>query len=184
MFFPRQSANGCRHRRKAVVHRRQRVYQGMKRCSKCRREKPETEFYRRSDTDGRQYLCKECAKEARKKYRADPVKRAREYAGRRKWRECNRERAHVMDRERSLRNTYGVTVRQYDTMLEEQNGKCALCGKPEKTLLHGKVKRLAVDHDHKTGKVRGLLCNFCNRGLGYFLDDSALLKRASTYVKA
>lgn len=60
-------------------------------------------------------------------------------------------------REAHLKYTYGITTEDYNRILEEQNGKCAVCGKPPKTT------RLAVDHCHKTGKIRGLLCSYCNR---------------------
>ena len=55
---------------------------------------------------------------------------------------------------------YGITAEQYNKMLAEQNGVCAICGRPPKT------KRLHVDHDHKTGKIRALLCMMCNTKLG------------------
>lgn len=60
-------------------------------------------------------------------------------------------------REAHLKYTYGITTEDYNQMLKEQDGKCAVCGKPPKTM------RLAVDHCHKTGKIRGLLCSYCNR---------------------
>lgn len=60
-------------------------------------------------------------------------------------------------REAHLKRTYGITIEDYNRILKEQSGKCAVCGKPPKTM------RLAVDHCHKTGKIRGLLCSYCNR---------------------
>lgn len=72
---------------------------------------------------------------------------------------------------------YGVTVEQYDQMLLKQNGLCAICGRVDET-----GKRLAVDHSHETGKIRGLLCTGCNTGLGKFKDSSQLLNKAATYI--
>lgn len=68
-------------------------------------------------------------------------------------------------------------------MLSIQGGVCAICKKPERHRSNGpKVKRLAVDHDHTTGEVRGLLCNNCNRALGLFGDDVTALQAAIDYL--
>jgi hypothetical protein len=74
---------------------------------------------------------------------------------------------------------YGLTLEDYNVMLEKQNGVCAICNKEEKT----KNKNLFVDHDHQTGKVRSLLCNNCNSGLGQFNDNLNLLESAVLYLK-
>lgn len=66
-----------------------------------------------------------------------------------------------MSRKYALKSTYGITEEQYLQLLAEQNGGCAICGKPP-----GK-RQLAVDHCHKTGVIRGLLCGRCNLGLGF-----------------
>lgn len=71
---------------------------------------------------------------------------------------------------------YGITAAQFDVMLAEQNGVCAICGQN-----HGKT--LHVDHDHATGKVRQLLCGPCNTSLGGFRDDPALLESAIAYLR-
>lgn len=71
----------------------------------------------------------------------------------------------------------GLTVEQVEKLRKEQNNKCAICGQqPSK-------KRLSVDHNHKTGEVRGLLCNNCNAGIGHFKDDPKLLKKAIKYLE-
>lgn len=75
---------------------------------------------------------------------------------------------------------YGLTEEDYDVLHTNQRGKCALCGAEE--LGDSKKKHLAVDHDHKTGKVRALLCHKCNRGLGHFNDDLELLNKAVAYI--
>jgi hypothetical protein len=68
-------------------------------------------------------------------------------------------------------------------MLELQNGVCAICGKEEYSKDRiGNIKQLCVDHDHTTGKIRGLLCNNCNRGLGFFQDSSEYLKSAIAFL--
>ena len=82
-----------------------------------------------------------------------------------------------------LKRQYGITFKQYNEMLEKQNNVCAICGNPETSVIRGKVIRLAVDHDHDTGRVRGLLCSNCNIGIGNFKHDDNLLQKAIEYVR-
>lgn len=88
----------------------------------------------------------------------------------------------MSDRQRKyqLRDKYGITVEDYDRMMVEQDGKCAICERTEPT---GRWKRLAVDHCHKTGQVRGLLCDKCNRGMGLLEDRIDLLTNAVKYLE-
>lgn len=76
----------------------------------------------------------------------------------------------------------GMTIEQYVVMEESQDGCCAICGRPETIIKRHKVCRLAIDHDHETGEVRGLLCSNCNRGLGMFKDSPNLLWAAANYL--
>jgi len=80
---------------------------------------------------------------------------------------------------------YGLSVDQYDAMFVAQHGVCAVCLKVETTFdpRCGKVRKLAVDHDHTTGRVRGLLCRECNTGLGHFKDSPSLLRMATAYLE-
>lgn len=73
---------------------------------------------------------------------------------------------------------YDITIEQHEVLKQEQNNLCAICGNAPKT-----NKRLAIDHDHTTGKVRGLLCDKCNCGLGLFKDSTELLLRAIKYLE-
>lgn len=75
---------------------------------------------------------------------------------------------------------YGITQEDYQRMLDSQSNVCAICGGYE-TWEHS---RLCVDHCHKTGKVRGLLCSRCNKALGGFWDDTAILSKAIDYLQA
>lgn len=77
-----------------------------------------------------------------------------------------------------LRRRFGMTVADYNSILTAQDGKCAICGK----LASSAKRRFALDHDHSTGKVRGLLCFRCNYGIGWFQEDPARLSRASEYL--
>ena len=78
----------------------------------------------------------------------------------------------------------GVDATRYQEMLREQGGVCAICAQPERApdKASGKTKDLAIDHCHATGAIRALLCSNCNRGLGLFNDDVALLAKAQAYV--
>ena len=77
-----------------------------------------------------------------------------------------------------LRWRYGVTSTDYDRLFILQKGRCAIC------FSFGTAKRrLALDHNHKTGTIRGLLCNSCNTGIGHFRDNTSLLNRAKTYLQ-
>lgn len=87
----------------------------------------------------------------------------------------NRERAW----ERNLKSKYGITSEDYYRMLDEQGGRCAICGAEADP--YGRSK-FSVDHDHKTGEVRGLLCTHCNRAIGMFADSAELLVRAADYL--
>jgi hypothetical protein len=129
-----------------------------KQCSKCRALKSVEGFYRsKASKDGRQNQCKTCTSERH----ALKVDERRQYA----W-------------EWTLRNKFGITPDDYQRMLEDQGGVCAVCG----GLDYGN-KKLAVDHDHATGKVRGLLCRRCNMGIGLLQDDQRVLRRALAYLE-
>lgn len=158
-------------------------------CKVCKVEKPLEDFYKMAQMrDGHRNECKACnlaAKAARYRANPEPTK-----ARVRKWQAENRERVlewqrlyaesgrkGASSRRSHLKRKFGLTVEQYDEMLAAQGGVCAICGRPprEDIALH-------VDHDHETGRVRGLTCFGCNNGLGDFGDDPQLLERASAYL--
>jgi hypothetical protein len=93
----------------------------------------------------------------------------------------NRRERHVEnpDKRRALKlkYKYGMTLTEYDAMFAEQGGVCAICKRPQ---IDG--RRLAIDHDHRTGAVRGLLCNPCNQMLGAVGDNSLSLVNAIGYL--
>jgi len=80
-------------------------------------------------------------------------------------------------RSKEMERNFGITLKEYENMLEQQNGRCAICDKPPTTI------RLAIDHCHESGAVRGLLCANCNRGLGYFKDEISFLEAAIAYLQ-
>lgn len=77
-----------------------------------------------------------------------------------------------------LKRLYGITVEMYDSLLLKQDSRCAICGKHQDEF----PKRLAVDHDHKTGEIRGLLCTYCNHRVVGRHTDGSLLRRIADYV--
>lgn len=85
--------------------------------------------------------------------------------------------------ERNKIRAFGLTQEGYLTLLHEQQGVCKICLKPETSVRQGSVLALAVDHCHKTGRVRGLLCSHCNKGLGHYKDDPKRLRAAADYLE-
>jgi hypothetical protein len=89
-------------------------------------------------------------------------------------------------REQHYQRTFGISLEEYTRLLQAQEGKCAICGStspgPQRKSA-SKPPSFSVDHDHKTGAVRGLLCEKCNRGLGQFEDDPARLIAALAYLR-
>lgn len=78
----------------------------------------------------------------------------------------------------NMKKKYGITGEDYLRILDEQNGVCAICGE-----INPGNKRLAVDHDHETNEVRGLLCDCCNRAIGLLRDDEHIAQRATNYLR-
>ena len=95
-----------------------------------------------------------------------------------------RECAHKSSRSNHLQRQFSITEAQYNLMLKSQENKCAICNQPE-TAKHqsGGIKNLAVDHDHKTFKIRGLLCMHCNQAIGKFKHNIKTLKQAILYLE-
>lgn len=124
---------------------------------------------------------------AKERYWANPEKAA-EYGRhyRVKYRDRLKARKHAWHaanaaqvRDRRLRATYGISAEDYDARLLAQGGGCAICQNDCPT-----GRMLAVDHDHATGVVRGLLCTNCNMAVGKMKDDADLLRRAAEYLDA
>lgn len=140
-----------------------------KKCSCCGEVKPTTEFTRRKNREKWCFhsWCKECRSKNFKKYRID-----------------NPEKYNRIGRNNHLKK-YGLTLEDLEKMLQDQNNKCAICGR--ELFLHGasvdKNKIARVDHNHATGEVRGLLCDSCNTGLGKFRDNPEYLLKAASYLK-
>lgn len=142
---------------------------GMKPCSQCRRILPFDAFYKSErHRNGRKGPCIECSKANAR------AREAATYRSRRQ--EIDRLRLPVRRafyRSQTLRR-YGLTLRDYQLMLENQSGGCGICG--------ARSHRLVVDHCHATGRVRGLLCQTCNKGLGALGDTVEAIRGVLSYL--
>lgn len=86
-------------------------------------------------------------------------------------------------RARAVRYKFGISLDEYETMAKNQNNLCAICGKPEISTRNGKIKQLAVDHNHTTKKVRELLCEHCNTVIGKVYESTEILEKMIVYLK-
>jgi len=101
-----------------------------------------------------------------------------------RWHHDNPQRAYVAHRNWMLRTLYDMSHDDYLALLEAQGGGCAVCGTNDPGRGNGGQRRhFTVDHDHNSGRVRGLLCNACNRAIGYVGDSPDLLRRAAAYLE-
>lgn len=132
-------------------------------------EKSITEFHFQDKSLGkRRNKCKSCQVLYIQKYKSDKGESLRQ-----SWRSSSRKYCKGDKRRNKTLSKYGLSTLDYNKMFDEQGGKCKICNKELK---------LVVDHCHNTGKIRGLLCNGCNVGLGCFKDDKELLSLAVTYL--
>jgi hypothetical protein len=99
------------------------------------------------------------------------------------WRRKNVEHLRRYHHQRAMAKKFGMDATLYRTLFQMQGGRCAICGEPETAKHNGRVKGLAVDHVHATGRIRGLLCGNCNNGLGRFMDSPARLRKAAQYLE-
>lgn len=134
------------------------IINNTKRCPKCDTWK-ELEAFGVTHR-GYQSYCKDCRKKSKKGKPTSPAQQ-------------KSHRAYI------LRTTYGITMEDYDSMLEAQGGVCKICC----DIPTGRFKYLCVDHCHSTGKVRGLLCHNCNKALGMIKDDISRLRRMLSYLE-
>jgi hypothetical protein len=103
--------------------------------------------------------------------------------GRVEYQRARRRANPELEKARSLRESFGLSLEQYQEMHDRQGGKCAICGNPETQMRGGKVRALAVDHNHSTGRIRELLCSDCNTGIGKLKDDPKVLRQAAEYLE-
>jgi len=139
-------------------------------CKKCKKKKSLSAFRKANwGKNGYDSQCKVCRKLYAKQ-----------------WRKRNPEEAKKKNRKQKLKINFGMTVDDYDKIFEIQKGVCAICGQPEISKNQYGLRRLSVDHNHVTGKVRGLLCSRCNIGIGHLnvdKKDVTLLLNAIEYIR-
>lgn len=126
-------------------------------CSRCKKEKPLSEFPWNKKKARPLARCYKC--------------RRKEYIG--------NENTKQRLRNRNLIKSYGITLEEYNLLFLKQGGKCLICGIHQRDL----KQSLNIDHEHITGNIRGLLCPDCNRGLGCFKDNKEIMKKAIKYLK-
>lgn len=144
-----------------------------KRCPKCGETKNRAEFGKDNATkDGHACHCKVCRSFRKRIYDATPKGRAVKKA------------SNIKQSRKGRLKRYGITPQIYKEMLDNQGGVCAICGVREDIVKKsGRVQRLSIDHCHRTGEVRGLLCSRCNVGLGNFEDDIDIMASAISYLQ-
>lgn len=131
-----------------------------KKCRKCDETKPLEAFHRHANTKGgRRHECATCTQEYH--------------------REMRKKHGRNFYRKYALKRHYKMTLQDYEGLLALQDGRCAICNTSDP---QGPWGTFTVDHDHKTGEVRGLLCQLCNQGLGDFKDNVEFLASAIRYL--
>lgn len=144
------------------------------RCRGCKRDLPLECF-----TPGARGICRECNNRKTKEWHAKNPERARRMRAEAHARRVATPEGRQQVRGWKYKARYGITIEQYEQMLGNQDGHCALC--PTEP---APGEYLSVDHDHETEEVRGLLCTDCNHGLGRFHDDLERLMAAAAYLLA
>jgi hypothetical protein len=140
------------------------------RCTKCGQVKPPEEFYWKVVGVRRMTYCRTCQGKITEK-----------------WRQDNRSRSNQTTRRNAIKRKYGLTPEAYMAYFEATGFRCEGCGRKGRParyqdLSEGEVQ-LHLDHDHVTGKIRGVLCTNCNNGVGRFRDDPKLLRRLADYLE-
>ena len=149
------------------TERRRSTPLGMSYCTRCDNYKDWARFSKDENRrGGLKSICKDCDKLLRTAYYA-----------------TTKDKSSARMRKRNLNHYYGICEDEYQAMFEAQGGKCAICGEIETGMTKGVLRQnLTVDHDHETGKIRGLLCMACNLALGGFKDRIENLANAIDYL--
>ncbi len=149
----------------------------MKTCTRC--GNPGIFYKDRTKKDGLHSICVACHKQYKHDlYARDSPARDRALARSKQYRFLNPEKVKTGIVNATLRKKYGITLEQYNNMLQQQDNACAVCKEtPVKQRLH-------VDHNHTTGKVRGLLCQACNTSIGKLKENPELIRALALYVES
>lgn len=150
-------------------------------CYFCKKEKEHINFSSKQKLrcNGEKGQCKECANTLNRQWRIDNPEKVKNKNNERR----NNPERKEYDRQRSYLRRYGITRDEYNNLREGQNYKCFICGIHE----NDNISRwgvLCLDHCHRTGRIRKLLCATCNKGLGCFKDSHSLLIKAANYLNS
>lgn len=140
-------------------------------CKHCNKPEGEVVFHTRLNNRGKRYWNLQCST---CKSRVNNAAKKRRLA---KMRIEEPEKYYRLRRHEQLRSIYRIGLEDYESLLKKQGGGCAICGTKDS----GKYT-FAVDHCHETKKVRGILCHWCNKGLGQFYDNPENLRKAADYL--
>ncbi len=151
----------CTCKAAGTEHRTKHINDLGRECPGCKKFKPWSEFFKdRSSKTGHYVRCKDCVNIHKMLYHYPDV-----------------------GRKSRLKKSYGISPEEYDTLYNTQKGLCSICGEPETTKTRsGNIRRLAVDHNHITGQIRGLLCYTYNRAIGLFKDSISIVTSALEYL--
>lgn len=142
------------------------IHTGSRQCRTCRNRYPMENFYLTTSGVHRRRKCKGCVEDERRqrveRILLDPVESAK-FKGMKRW--------------GRIKTRYGLTPADFGTLLQEQDSRCAIC------TVSFEEEDPHIDHCHKTGKIRGLLCSPCNRGIGQLRDDPQILMTAAKYLE-
>ena len=141
-------------------------------CKRCREDKLIRDYYYDSCNKTHRKECKECTKKYEQGANHSRSGQKREYYKKDK---AIRKKKRI-PRKSELKRKYNLTLEEYDVMVTAQHGVCAICG-------NSSFQDLGVDHNHKTRKVRGLLCTVCNTGIGFFHENITVLENAISYLR-
>jgi hypothetical protein len=143
----------------------------MAKCIRC-----STEFSGRTN---KKYCSKTCGDNTRRdRWIASNPERVKEL------RKKQNQKQRLAIRDSHLRRTYGIGLEQFYDIMEEQDYSCKICSVYIEEFADKIKHRACVDHDHKTGSIRGVLCHSCNRGLGAFRDSPAIIRKAADYLQS
>lgn len=152
-------------------------------CNKCKQFKLLNDYYKDNTRKcGVQHACKECQNKFKKSSEGQKIVKKYNYSDKNKERRkaINKtEKGKLATKNSNLKKFYGITLNDYNEILFKQGNRCLICD----TTNPGIKGSFHVDHCHKTGKIRGLLCQECNLGLGKFKDNVSFLQSAISYLE-
>ena len=146
-------------------------------------DKKNKKWFRNNPGKAKEYVAKSYKKHRKKRLKEARLYRAKNRVALNAKSSKYHKRNPLVGRKCRYKTRYGITLEDYEKLLNRQKHRCVICGLTDVKAKIRYNKRLEVDHDHKSKKVRGLLCDGCNNGLGRFEDNPKLLRKAIKYLK-